>query len=198
MAGTEPSQERSQRTRTRLLEAAAERFAERGLTSVTVAEIADAAGAHPNQVTYYFGSKEGLFVQAAFLLLLRQSSHLESVGGRQRTPAGFARALARVALQLPAVPTAVEAMAIARQKPELGPLARNGLRLLFHQSEGFLERTLTRRGWAADRPVGLEVKTFWSTVLGARLISESGFGGHPTDVGLAGVLTIRQPGPDRP
>jgi hypothetical protein len=87
-------------------------------------------------------------------------------------------------------------MAIARQKPELGAAVRNGLRLLFHQSEGFLDQTLARRGWTADRPVGLEVKTFWSTVLGARLISESGFGGHPADVDLAGVLPIRQVEPD--
>jgi hypothetical protein len=37
-----------------------------------------------------------------------------------------------------------------------------------------------------------------SFLLGACLISESGFGGHPSDVDLAGVLTIRQAGPDRP
>jgi AcrR family transcriptional regulator len=192
VAGTEPSQERGQRTRARLLEAAAARFAERGFTPVTVAEIAQAAEAHPNQVTYYFGSKEGLFVQAAFLLMLRQTEHLESVGGRQQTPAGFCRALARVALHLPAVPTAVEAMAVARQKPGLEPALRNGLRLLFHQSEAFLARTLARHGWVADRPLDVEVKTFWSTVLGARLISESGFGGQPADIDLAGVLTIRE------
>jgi AcrR family transcriptional regulator len=192
MVGTEPSQARSQRTRTRLLEAAADRFAERGLVSVTVAEIAEAAQAHPNQVTYYFGSKEGLFVQAAFLLLLRQSGRLESVGDRQPTPAGFCRALARVALQLPAAPVVVEAMAIARQRPDLGSAVRGALRLLFRQSEEFLDRTLARRGWTTDRPVGLEVKTFWSTILGARLIFESGFGGRPSDVDLAGILTIHQ------
>jgi hypothetical protein len=90
-----------------------------------------------------------------------------------------------VALQLPAVPTAVEAMAVARQKQELGTAVRNGLRLLFHQSEGFLDRTLARRGWTTQRPVGLEVKTFWSPVLGARLIPELGFGGHPSEVLLA-------------
>jgi TetR/AcrR family transcriptional regulator, regulator of cefoperazone and chloramphenicol sensitivity len=125
----------------------------------------------------------------------RDSRRQAWMTSRQPTPAGFCRALARVALQLPAVPTAVEAMAIARQKPDLGPTVRNRVWLLFHQGEGFLARTLTRRGWVADRPVAVEVKTFWSAVLGARLISDSGFGGRSSDVDLAGVLTIRQHGP---
>src|SRR5476649_2770251 len=53
------------RMRSRLLDAAARRFKAFGLADVAVAEIAADAGAFPSQVTYYFGTKETLFVEAA-------------------------------------------------------------------------------------------------------------------------------------
>jgi TetR/AcrR family transcriptional regulator, regulator of cefoperazone and chloramphenicol sensitivity len=166
-------------------------FAERGFDSVSVAEIAAAAGAHPNQITYYFGSKEACFVHAAFLLLLRDAERLEPIGRRQRTPQAFRAALARAALALPAVPIAVQAMSITRHRPELQPLAQHNLALLFHQAQRYLNATLERHDWVIDRPADTEARTFWSSVLGARLISESGFGGHASDIDLAGVLTVR-------
>ena len=92
-----------------------------------MAEIAAGAGAHPNQITYYFGSKDALFVQAAFLMLLRDADRLEPVGRRQRSPETFRAALARTALVLPAVPIAVQAMSITGRRPELRPLAEHSL-----------------------------------------------------------------------
>jgi hypothetical protein len=132
-----------------------------------------------------------LFVHAAFLLLLRDAERLESVGRRQRTPEAFRVAMARTALALPAVPIAVQAMSIARRRPELQPVAEHDLGLLFHQAQRFLTAILERRDWAIDRPADVESRTFWSAVLGARLISESGFGGRSSDIDLAGVLTVR-------
>ncbi|GHJ46922.1 transcriptional regulator [Catellatospora sp. TT07R-123] len=187
---TEPARARGRRTRAALLDQAARLFGERGYESVSVAEVAAAAGAHPNQVTYYFGSKDALFVHAAFLLLLRDAERLEPVGRRRHTPEAFRAALARTALALPAVPLAVQAMSIARRRPELHPVAEHGLGLLFRQAQRYLEAILARHGWAVDRPVEVEARTFWSTVLGARLISESGFGGRSSDIDLAGVLTV--------
>src|SRR3954468_1377458 len=102
MSTTEPARPRGRRTRAALLHRAAVLFAGRGYEAVTVAEIARAAGAHPNQVTYYFGSKDALFVQAAFLRLLNEAERLEPIGRRQRSAASFRTALARTALALPA------------------------------------------------------------------------------------------------
>ncbi|HEX7945017.1 MAG TPA: TetR family transcriptional regulator, partial [Phenylobacterium sp.] len=51
--------------RSRLLDAAVVLFKEKGASGVAVAEIAAAAGAYPSQVTYYFRTKEALFVEAA-------------------------------------------------------------------------------------------------------------------------------------
>ncbi|AEV85916.1 TetR family transcriptional regulator [Actinoplanes sp. SE50] len=193
MSTAEPVRARGRQTRTAILESAAELFAGRGdLAAVSVAEIATAAKAHPNQITYYFGSKDALFVQAAFRLLLRDAVRLEPVGMRQRTPASFRIALARTALALPTVPLAVQAMAISRMRSELHVQAQQSLTVLFRQAEGYLRRILHRRDWITDRPLDIEARTFWIAVFGARLVSESGFGGQSADVDLAGVLTVRQ------
>ncbi|MET7403364.1 TetR/AcrR family transcriptional regulator C-terminal domain-containing protein [Dactylosporangium sp. NPDC005572] len=191
MSIAEPARDRGRRTRARILERAAELFAAEGYAAVSVAGIAAAAGAHPNQITYYFGSKDALFVQAAFLVLLRDARRLEPIGLRRRTPETFRAALARAALTLPSVPAAVQALAVTRMRPELHPLAQQQLAVLFRQAEHYLEAVLARRGWTIDRPPAVEARTFWSAVLGARLVSESGYGGTSTDIDLAGVLTVR-------
>ncbi|MBF9129169.1 TetR family transcriptional regulator [Plantactinospora sp. S1510] len=191
MSTSQPPRARGRRTRSQILEQAAALFAERGFDAVSVAEIATSAGAHPNQITYYFGSKDALFVHAAFMLLLREAERLEPVGRRRHTPESFRSALARTALALPAVPIAVQAMSITRRRPELRPVAEQNLALLFRKARQYLTAILDRRDWVIDRPADVEARTFWSTVLGARLISESGFGGHSDDIDLAGVLTVR-------
>jgi AcrR family transcriptional regulator len=183
--------ERGRRTRALLLEQAVRLFAEGGYEAVSVAQIASAAGAHPNQVTYHFTSKDALFVQAAFRMLLHDAERLEPIGHRQRTPESFRAALARTALTLPAVPIAVQALSVTRRRPELRPFAQHSLALLFRLAERYLVAVLDRHDWVTDRPPAVEARTFWSAVLGARLISESGFGGQSSDIDLAGVLTVR-------
>jgi len=50
-------------SRTRLVEAAAELFIQKGFRNVSIREIADAAGTNSALISYYFGDKEGLFRQ---------------------------------------------------------------------------------------------------------------------------------------
>jgi AcrR family transcriptional regulator len=188
---TEPVRQRGRRTRAQIIDSAIVLFAQRGFSDVSVAEIAAAAGAHPNQITYYFGSKDALFVQAAFRMLLREAARLELVGRRQPTPETFRTVISRTALALPSVPVAVEAMSITHRRAELRELAEHSLGVLFRKTERYLADLLERRGWAIDRPASVEARTFWSAVLGARLISESGYGGRSDEIDLAGVLTVR-------
>lgn len=187
-----PARQRGRRKQAELLQAAAQLFAERGLQAVSVAEIAAAARAHPHQVTYYFGSKDGLFVRAALRLLLADARRLEPIGRRQRTPSAFRNALARTAVNLPSVPLAVQAMSISEQRPELHDVTAHHLAVLFHQAAEYLSTVLDRRGWIVDRPLLVEARTFWSAVLGSRLIHSSGFGGSSSDIDLAGVLSVRE------
>lgn len=60
---------KSDRTRTAILDAARQLFAERGFDATTVRDIADLAGIDPALVIRYFGSKDLLFVRAADLEL---------------------------------------------------------------------------------------------------------------------------------
>ncbi|GIF62614.1 transcriptional regulator [Asanoa ishikariensis] len=190
MSTAVPPRSRGRRTRALILDRAVDLFAERGFDQVNVAQIAAAAGAHPNQITYYFGSKDALFVHAAFLMFLRDAARLEPIGRRQRTPAAFRVALSRTALALPSLPAVVEAMSITRRRPELRTLAEQNLTVLFRQAEHYLTAILHRRGWSVDRTPEVEARTFWSAVLGARLIAESGYPGTSADVDVAGVLTV--------
>src|ERR1700738_5453589 len=50
--------------RSRLLDGASRLFRERGLAGTSASEIAAAADAFPSQITYYFRTKEALFVEA--------------------------------------------------------------------------------------------------------------------------------------
>ncbi len=60
MASEKGTYKVSEETRSRLIHAAGELFALRGVDAVTVREIADKADAVPNAVRYHFGDKAGL------------------------------------------------------------------------------------------------------------------------------------------
>ena len=53
-----------ERSRRRILEAAAEEFAERGIAGARVDRIAASSGVNKSQMYSYFGSKDGLFDRA--------------------------------------------------------------------------------------------------------------------------------------
>ena len=60
-----PRDERRRRTEQAILAAARELFAEQGFERTTIRGVARAAGVDPALVMHYFGSKEGLFAEAA-------------------------------------------------------------------------------------------------------------------------------------
>ncbi|MFD7711584.1 TetR/AcrR family transcriptional regulator C-terminal domain-containing protein [Streptomyces sp. NPDC059786] len=182
--------DRGRATRRRLIEATARLCEERPGAEVSVAEIANAAGAFPNQVTYYFGSKDSLLVHAAFLGLLHDARRIERIGRQAPDAAAFRRNIARAVLAMPSLPSVARALATGVSKPELAPVVDRHLQLLFRQSERFVGQLVDSRGWGARRPLGVEVRTFWSTALGAVLLVRAGAHGTATDLDLAGALTI--------
>src|SRR5215207_643713 len=72
--------------RSRLLDAASRLFREKGLAGVSIADIAEAADAFPSQITYYFRTKEALFVEAACRDMLYLARAAEQAALQARTP----------------------------------------------------------------------------------------------------------------
>ncbi|MFE5735029.1 TetR/AcrR family transcriptional regulator C-terminal domain-containing protein [Streptomyces sp. NPDC056528] len=184
------SRDRGRATRHRLIEEAARLCRERPGVEVSVAEIAEAAGAFPNQVTYHFGSKDSLLVHAAFLGLLHDARRIERIGRQAPDAATFRRNIARAVLAMPSLPPVARALAAGISRPELAPVVDRHLQLLFRQSERFVGRLVDSRGWRTRRPLDVEARTFWSTALGAVLLVRAGAHGTVADLDLAGALTL--------
>ncbi|MFF0428416.1 TetR/AcrR family transcriptional regulator C-terminal domain-containing protein [Streptomyces sp. NPDC004520] len=189
-AASTRSRDRGRATRRRLIETTARLCKERPGAELSVAEIANAADAFPNQVTYYFGSKDSLLVHAAFLGLLHDARRIERIGRQAPDAAAFRRNIARAVLAMPSLPSVARALAAAISRPELAPVVDRHLQLLFRQSEHFVNQLVASRGWKARRPLDVEARTFWSTALGAVLLVRAGAHGTVADLDLAGALTI--------
>ena len=188
----EPAQRRGRSTRYRIIEQTALLCAQRPGAEPSVAQIAAAAGVFPNQVTYYFGSKDSLLVHAAFLGLLHDAEAIESVGLRTADAASFRAEIAHAVLALPSLPSVARALAAAVSRPALAPVVDKHRDLLFRQSARYLRRLMRERGWSLARTPEIESRTFWSTALGAVLLARAGSAGAAADLDLAGTLTVRE------
>jgi AcrR family transcriptional regulator len=160
-----------QQTRRALLDAAAQLFSERGLGDVPAAEIARAAGAFPSQITYYFGSKEALFVEAACRGVLHAAADAERAGSRTRTPRTYVRAVVHTALDSPALLSFVEAALLVRRRPELAPRVRETFARLHVEGERAITDSLCERGWQIRADPATEARGFWAAILGVVLES---------------------------
>src|SRR5262244_117672 len=79
--------------RSLLLDAASPLFKERGLSGTSISDIATAANAFPSQITYYFRTKEALFVECACRDLLYLARTTEQAALKAHTPQAYTHAL---------------------------------------------------------------------------------------------------------
>src|SRR3954449_9352970 len=100
--------------RSRLLDGASRLFRERGLSGTSISDIATAADAFPSQITYYFRTKEALFVEAACRDVLYVALAAEQHAGKQLSPAAYTSALVDSVMGTDAVGFFVEAMTLTR------------------------------------------------------------------------------------
>jgi AcrR family transcriptional regulator len=161
-----------------------------GNRSVTVSEVARAAGVYPNQITHHFGSKDRLVLDAAFALFLRDTTRLQAAGRRATTAEAFRQVLARTALAMPSTPLVVRALAAAGDDAAQRERVRLLLAVLFRQSERYLDRVVSEHGWTSPSGVGRDARTFWSAVFGATLLADAGVTGGPSDLDLEGTVSI--------
>jgi len=163
------TRESGRQTRRALLDAAQPLFAERGLADVSAAEIARRAGAFPSQVTYYFGTKEALFVESACRGLLHAANEIEAAAARKRTPRTYVRALVQTALASPALLTFVEAAILVRGRPDLAPRVRDTFARLHLEGERAVAERLVARGWQIRANPTAEARGFWAAIFGVAL-----------------------------
>lgn len=116
--------------RSLLLDAASPLFRERGLSGTAITDIAAAADAFPSQITYYFRTKEALFVECACRELLYLARATEQAALKARTPRDYTRALAETVTASDSVAFFAEALMLTRRRQDLAPLVERTIERL--------------------------------------------------------------------
>ena len=106
--------------RSRLLDGASGLFKERGLAGTSISDIAAAADAFPSQITYYFRTKEALFVEAACRDVLYVARAAEQAATQAHTPLDYTRALVETVTATDSVAFFTEALTLTRRRQDLG------------------------------------------------------------------------------
>ena len=161
--------EPGKRMRSRLLDAAVTLFKVRGLAAVSVAEIARAAGAYPSQVTYYFRTKEALFVEAACREVLYVARKAEAAAAGAATGSAYNRRLVETVVGSPGLALFVEALSLTRRRQDLAPLVERTFERLHAEGDRAYADTRKARGWAAAEPAATVARRFWTLALGVAL-----------------------------
>ena len=161
--------EPGKRMRSRLLDAAVELFKAKGLSAVAVAEIAAAAGAYPSQVTYYFRTKEALFVEAACREVLYVARQAEQAAAGAASGRDYNRSLVETVIGSPGLALFVEALSLTRRRQDLAPLIERTFERLHAEGDRAYGETRHRRGWSEAEPAATVARRFWTLALGVAL-----------------------------
>lgn len=159
--------------RSRLLDAASRLFRERGLTGVSIADIAEAADAFPSQITYYFRTKEALFVEAACRDVLYVGRAAELHAGKQLSPSDYTRALVESVMGTDAVGFLVEAMTLTRRRQDLAPLVERTVERLHAEGLRAYAAEMAARGWQSRLDPATSARRFWAIAIGVTIEGQS-------------------------
>lgn len=155
--------------RSRLLDAASRLFREKGLAGVSIADIAAAADAFPSQITYYFRTKEALFVEAACRDVLYVGRAAEQHAGKQLSPSDYTRALVESVMGTDAVGFFVEAMTLTRRRQDLAPLVERTVERLHSEGLRAYAAEMAARGWHSRLDPETSARRFWAVAIGVTL-----------------------------
>lgn len=161
--------EPGKRMRSRLLDAAVELFKSRGAAAVAVAEIAAAAGAYPSQVTYYFRTKEALFVEAACREMLYVAAQAEAAASTAPTGGDYNRRLVETVIGSPGLALFVEALSLTRRRQDLSPLIERTFERLHAEGDRAYADVRRKRGWTGAEDPAVTARRFWTLALGVAL-----------------------------
>ena len=156
------------RMRSRLLDAAVELFKARGASGVSVAEIAAAADAFPSQITYYFRTKEALFVEAACREVLYVARQAEAAAASAASGSDYNRRLVESVVGSAGLSLFVEALSLTRRRQDLAPLIERTFDRLHAEGDRAYSEVSQRRAWSSAEP-GVAARRFWTLALGIGL-----------------------------
>lgn len=182
--------------RSRLLDAASRLFKEQGLAAVSIAAIAAAADAFPSQITYYFRTKEALFVEAACRDVLYVARAAEQHAGKQLSPSDYTRALVDSVMGADAVGFFVEAMTLTRRRQDLAPLVERTVERLHAEGLRAYAAEMAARGWQSRLDPETSARRFWTIAIGVTLEGQA-MGRSPKDL-AAEMLRLLGPQADAP
>jgi AcrR family transcriptional regulator len=158
-----------QSMRSRLLDAASELFKAHGLNGTSITAIAGASDAFPSQITYYFRTKEALFVEAACRDILHIAERAEKAAARARTPKAYASAVVDSVVGADGLVLFVEALTLARQRPDLVPQIARTIERLHVEAARAYGREMARHGWHTHHAPDVTARKFWTIALGIAL-----------------------------
>ena len=152
--------------RSLLLDAASPLFRERGLSGTAITDIAAAANAFPSQITYYFRTKEALFVECACRELLYLARATEQAALKARTPQDYVHALAETVTASDSVAFFAEALTLTRRRQDLAPLVERTIERLHGEGARAYASQVARHGWRSLRAPDESSRRFWAVAVG--------------------------------
>src|SRR5215468_12017166 len=139
------------RMRSLLLDGASQLFRERGLSGTSISDIASAADAFPSQITYYFRTKEALFVEAACREMLYVARAAEQAALKAETPRDYTRLLVETVTATDQVGFFAEALTLTRRRQDLAPLVERTIERLHSEGLRAYAEKIERHGWRSLR-----------------------------------------------
>src|SRR5438132_7730086 len=157
------------KTRSILLDGASRLFKDKGLAGTSISDIAAAADAFPSQITYYFRTKEALFVEAACRDMLYVARATEQAALRAQTPREYTLALVETVTATDSVAFFAEALALTRRRPDLAPLVERTIERLHAEGMRAYAAQIARHGWRSLRAPDESSRRFWAVAIGVIL-----------------------------
>ena len=149
-----------------LLDSASRLFRERGLAGTSISDIATVADAFPSQITYYFRTKEALFVEAACRDMLYVARAAEQAALKSDSPRDYTRALVESVTATDSVAFFAEALTLTRRRQDLAPLVERTIERLHNEGLRAYAAQIECHGWSTLRDPDATSRRFWAVAIG--------------------------------
>jgi AcrR family transcriptional regulator len=163
---TRATRSAGRRMRSLLLDGACRLFKARGLSGASISDIAAAADAFPSQITYYFRTKEALFVEAACRDMLYVARSAEQAALKAQTPRDYTHALVEAVTATDSVAFFAEALTLTRRRPDLAPLVERTIERLHAEGVRAYAGQIEQHGWKSLRDPDATSRRFWALAIG--------------------------------